>query len=145
MQQICRICMSSSLTLMDIFAQRICETKTDSSLAQKLMECVRCAIKMDDNLPQKIFHFESAFIFKRKCEQSHKILTFRLREREISTLDQPIILWTPAKIKKKSSEKKKEKFLYIDEVTLALRCLHGSCDPIWVCTLIRVSDHNSKS
>lgn len=88
MEEICRICLSSSVTLLDMFAKRKSTFETEPSLAQKIMECVRCDIHENDQLPQKIcisctLNAETAFKFKRTCEQSQLILNSKINSQEI--------------------------------------------------------------
>lgn len=102
MEDICRVCLSSSVTLMDIFAKRTTTFNSEPSLVQKIMDCARCDIQEHDNLPQKIcisciLNAESAFRFKRTCEQSQLILSSKVKEAETSILEKRIKLEIPDK------------------------------------------------
>lgn len=100
MEDICRVCLSNSVTLMDMFAKRTSPFDSEPSLVQKIMECAQCDIQENDNLPQKIcisciLNAESAFKFKRTCEQSQLILLSKVKEAETSILEKRIKLETP--------------------------------------------------
>ncbi|EDW68646.2 zinc finger protein Paris [Drosophila virilis] len=78
---ICRICLNSSVTLVDIFAKRleIHKGKPEPCLADMLNECADCHIKSNDTLPQHIclsciLSAQNAFRFKRMCEESYRQL-----------------------------------------------------------------------
>ncbi|EDW03096.1 zinc finger protein 525 [Drosophila grimshawi] len=76
MEEVCRICTSSSVTLVDIFSQRS-PSEEEPCLADMLNECANCHIRRDDPLPQQIclsciLAAQNAFRFKRRCEQSHQ-------------------------------------------------------------------------
>lgn len=88
MESICRICFSTS-ALVDIFPNKTSFFKTDTLLVQKIMEFADCDIKENDNLSQKIcikciMNAETAFKFKRMCEQSQLILNLKIKEQETS-------------------------------------------------------------
>ncbi|XP_060651566.1 zinc finger protein 570-like [Drosophila nasuta] len=73
----CRVCMSSVVTLMELFVEPILMLSKEPSLAEMLTECVGCEVKPDDPLPKMIcltcvIETKNAYRFKRKCEQSHK-------------------------------------------------------------------------
>ncbi|XP_034482095.1 zinc finger protein 436-like [Drosophila innubila] len=86
MEQICRVCLCESVTLVDIFAQM--HNEEEISLAEMLNECAECKIKIDDELPKMIcmecsLDAERAFKFKRRYEQSYKLLTLKVEKREL--------------------------------------------------------------
>ncbi|EDW69549.2 zinc finger protein Paris [Drosophila virilis] len=90
MEQVCRICMSSCVTLVEIFAERQ-QPEEEPSLAEMLNECVDCEVNPDDPLPKQIclscvLDAQNAFKFKRTCEQSHQQFC-RLLHREGSQAD----------------------------------------------------------
>ncbi|KAH8302806.1 hypothetical protein KR044_010839 [Drosophila immigrans] len=75
-KSVCRVCMSSCVTLMELFAETSALTK-EPSLADMLSECVDCEVQLDDPLPNMIcltcvIETKNAYRFKMKCEQSHK-------------------------------------------------------------------------
>lgn len=79
---------------MDMFAKRTTESETEPSLAQKIMECVRCDIHENDHMPQKIcisciLNAETAFKFKRTCEQSQQILSSKIKTQEMTIKLEP--------------------------------------------------------
>lgn len=90
MEAICRICFSTS-ALVDIFPNKMSFFKTDALLVQKIMEFVKCDIRENDNQSQKIcikciVNAETAFKFKRMCEQTQLILNSKIKENETSIL-----------------------------------------------------------
>ncbi|KAH8377156.1 hypothetical protein KR093_003718, partial [Drosophila rubida] len=95
MEQVCRACMTNSVALLDIFADQ-----REPSLAEMLKECVACEIKLDDELPKKIClscicDLQTSFVFKRKCEATHEVLSTRLQENKLEVdCDVPIKLET---------------------------------------------------
>ncbi|EDV99118.1 zinc finger protein 691 [Drosophila grimshawi] len=83
MEEVCRACMTSTVALLNIFADQ-----QHPSLADMLNECVACAIKLEDELPKKIClacicDVKAAFEFKRRCEKSHQVLSSQLRKGEM--------------------------------------------------------------
>jgi len=69
--------MDSSVTLVDIFAERLQPSKKDPSLAEMLNEF--CEVKPKDLLPQTIclscvLAAQNAYRFKRTCEESNRQL-----------------------------------------------------------------------
>lgn len=116
MEDICRICLSSS-ALLDIFPKKAIAFETGPSLAQKIMECVQYDIQENDSLPQKIcikciLNAESAFQFKRTCEQTQLVLRLKNMKEESYILDKKINLEStkstshvePEKLQEKKSE-----------------------------------------
>ncbi|XP_062120735.1 zinc finger protein 771 [Drosophila sulfurigaster albostrigata] len=96
MEQVCRTCLTSSVALLDIFADQ-----REPSLAAMLNECVACEIKLDDELPKKIClscicDVQTAFGFKRKCEASHEMLSAKLNENRIEVECDIPIKWEAA-------------------------------------------------
>lgn len=94
MEALCRICFSTS-ALVDIFPNKMSFFKTDALLVQQIMEFVKCDIKENDNQSQKIcikciMNAETAFKFKRMCEQTQLILNSKIKENETSILAQTI-------------------------------------------------------
>ncbi|KAM8708527.1 hypothetical protein ACLKA7_015496 [Drosophila subpalustris] len=86
MEQICRVCLGSRDTLVDIFAER--QNEEEVSLAEMLNECADCKVKIDDKLPKMIctactLDAHRAFKFKRRYEQSYKLLTLKVEKREL--------------------------------------------------------------
>lgn len=80
---------------MNLFPQKPAFFQSDATLAEKIMECVRCDIQENDNLPQKIcikciLDAETAFQFKRTCEQSLLILNTKVKVEETFNLDETI-------------------------------------------------------
>lgn len=76
MENVCRVCTNSTVTLVDIFTQRE-QTDEELCLAEILNECVHCNVRADDSLPKLIclsciLDAQNAFHFKRRCEQSHQ-------------------------------------------------------------------------
>lgn len=85
MEQACRVCMSNSVTLVDIFTKPPV-MKREPSLADMLNSFI-CAwkVKPDDPLPKKIcltcvIEAKNAFKFKAKCERSQKLFWEMLAE-----------------------------------------------------------------
>lgn len=77
MDRLCRVCMDSSVTLVDIFAERQQLSKKDPSLAEMLNEF--CEVKQKDMLPQNIclscvLATQNAYKFKRTCEETQRQL-----------------------------------------------------------------------
>nr|XP_002048361.3 uncharacterized zinc finger protein CG2678 [Drosophila virilis] len=84
--EICRACMSDSVTLVDIFCDRPLPDY-EYSLAEMLNELVDFKVKRDDKLPQKIcvscgLNAQIAFRFRRRFEQSHRLLCMKAMEDE---------------------------------------------------------------
>ncbi|XP_032599394.1 uncharacterized zinc finger protein CG2678 [Drosophila grimshawi] len=76
--EICRVCMSSSVRLVDIFLDRPLPDD-QYSLADILNELVDFKVKRDDNLPKKIciscgLNAQIAFTFLRRFQQSYQLL-----------------------------------------------------------------------
>ncbi|KAH8419029.1 hypothetical protein KR222_000992 [Zaprionus bogoriensis] len=85
MEQLCRVCMDSSVTLVDIFAERQQASQEDPSLAEMLNEF--CEVKPTDSLPQHIclscvLAAQNAYKFKRTCEESNRQLLRLLAAKE---------------------------------------------------------------
>lgn len=86
MEQVCRICMSSSVTLVDIFVE--CQQHSNEpSLAEIINECADCEVKQDDALPKMIclscvLDAQNAFRFKKRCEESHQQLWRMLNDKQ---------------------------------------------------------------
>ncbi|KRF85665.1 oocyte zinc finger protein XlCOF28 [Drosophila virilis] len=82
--EVCRACMTSSVALVDIFADQ-----RQPSLADMLNECVASIIvQRNDELPQKIClscicDLQTAFDFQRRCEQSHQKLREMVNKRKM--------------------------------------------------------------
>ncbi|XP_060647398.1 zinc finger protein 569-like [Drosophila nasuta] len=77
MDRICRVCMDSSVTLVDIFAQRQQPSQKEPDLAEMLN--VFCTVKPNDLLPQQIclscvLATQNAYKFKCTCEESNRQL-----------------------------------------------------------------------
>ncbi|KAH8359610.1 hypothetical protein KR093_007805 [Drosophila rubida] len=92
MERLCRVCMDSSVTLVDIFAKRQQPSKKDPNLAEMLNEF--CTVKPDDLLPQQIclscvLATQNAYKFKCTCEESNrqllKLLSMKKQEQHKST------------------------------------------------------------
>ncbi|KAL7734829.1 hypothetical protein ACLKA6_011110 [Drosophila palustris] len=86
MKPVCRVCMSSSVTLVELFSEKS-QGKEKPSLVEMLTECVNCEVKRDDPLPKKIclscvISTQNAFTFKRKCEASHQHFWRMLNEEQ---------------------------------------------------------------
>ncbi|EDV92913.1 zinc finger protein 180 [Drosophila grimshawi] len=84
MDKLCRVCMDSSVTLVDIFAERQQQSKKDPSLAEMLNDF--CEVKPKDLLPQHIclscvLATQNAYKFKRTCEESQRRLTQLLEKK----------------------------------------------------------------
>lgn len=85
MEQACRVCMSNSVTLVDIFTKPPV-MKREPSLADMLNSFISaCKVKPDDPLPKKIcltcvIEAKNAFKFKAKCERSQKLFWEMLAE-----------------------------------------------------------------
>lgn len=82
---------------MNLFPKKPAFFPSDATLAEKIMECVRCDIQENDNLPQKIcikciLDAETAFQFKRTCEQSLLILNTKVKQEKVYELDETIVL-----------------------------------------------------
>ncbi|KAH8372193.1 hypothetical protein KR093_010543, partial [Drosophila rubida] len=80
MEQICRVCLTNSGALVDIFGEQ--QPEEEISLADMLNECIECKIREDDELTKMIclacyLDAQIAFKFKRKCDQSYKLLTMK--------------------------------------------------------------------
>lgn len=111
MEDICRICLSNS-ALLNIFPRKGTAFETGPSLVQKIMECVQYEIQENDNLPQQIcikciLNAESAFQFKRTCEQTQLVLGSKNMKKESFILEKTVKLETnlePEKLQKKESE-----------------------------------------
>lgn len=94
MEETCRVCMSNSVTLVDIFTKPHL-AKGEPSLAYMLNACIKCEVKPDDPLPKKIcltcaIEAKNAFQFKTKCERSYNLFCEMLsEERAISTMFEP--------------------------------------------------------
>ncbi|XP_030561878.1 zinc finger protein 583-like [Drosophila novamexicana] len=76
MDQVCRVCTSSAVTLVDIFAKRD-QSEEEPCLAEMLNECINCLVRRDDPFPKQIclscvLAAQNAYRFKKRCEQSHK-------------------------------------------------------------------------
>lgn len=85
MEQLCRVCMDSSVTLVDIFAERLQPSNKEPSLAEMLNEF--CEVKPKDMLPQHIclscvLAAQNAYRFKRTCEESNRKLLKLLATKE---------------------------------------------------------------
>lgn len=85
MEQLCRVCMDSSVTLVDIFAERQQPSNKEPSLADMLNEF--CEVKPKDLLPQHIclscvLAAQNAYRFKRTCEESNRQLLRLLATKE---------------------------------------------------------------
>lgn len=75
MEHVCRACMANSEELLDIFLDQ-----RKPSLLEILLECIDSEINADDGLPKNlcpscISDAEAAFAFKRRYENSRKVLT----------------------------------------------------------------------
>lgn len=86
MERICRVCLNNSDTLVEIFNEG--QNDEEISLAEMLNECAECKIKIDDELPKMIcltcsLDAQRAFKFKRRYEQSYKLLTLKVEKREL--------------------------------------------------------------
>ncbi|XP_064541122.1 zinc finger protein 271-like [Drosophila montana] len=73
MEEVCRICTSNCVSLVNIFDQ----LEQDPPLVDMLNECGNCKISPNDPLPQNIclaciLDAQNAFQFKRRCEQSQQ-------------------------------------------------------------------------
>ncbi|EDW70475.1 zinc finger protein ZFP2 [Drosophila virilis] len=73
MEEVCRICRSNCVTLVNIFDQ----LEQDPPLVDMLKECGNCKIYPNDPLPQNIclaciLDAQNAFQFKRRCEHSQQ-------------------------------------------------------------------------
>lgn len=94
MEQTCRVCMSNSVTLVDIFTKPH-PTKKEPSLVHMLNACIECEVKPDDPFPKKIcltcvIEAKNAFKFKTKCERSHNLFCEMLsEEKAISEILEP--------------------------------------------------------
>ncbi|ALC44040.1 CG4318 [Drosophila busckii] len=81
-QDICRVCLSSTVTLVDIFTKRQQLGNNSGAiptLAHMITECANCKVELDDALPQQIclgcvLSAQNAFQFKRLCERSYQQL-----------------------------------------------------------------------
>lgn len=87
MEHICRICLADSDALMSIFEQ--VEQPGVPSLADMVSQCVDCPVKNDDNLPNMICagctqDAQTAYKFKRRCEQSYTLLTMKAERKEMN-------------------------------------------------------------
>ncbi|XP_064545098.1 zinc finger protein 431-like [Drosophila montana] len=87
MDQICRICLSGSASLMEIFGERE-QSEDEPSLADILNECADCRVKSDDTFPKMIClpctaDAQTAFKFKRRCEHSYKLLSLKVEKRAV--------------------------------------------------------------
>ncbi|XP_064540527.1 zinc finger protein 84-like [Drosophila montana] len=87
--EVCRACMTSSVALVDIFADQ-----RQPSLADMLNDCVASiSVQRNDELPQKmclscICDLQTAFAFQRRCEESHQKLRDNLnKNRMVSTIN----------------------------------------------------------
>ncbi|KAH8261224.1 hypothetical protein KR044_005635, partial [Drosophila immigrans] len=90
MAQICRVCLTSSDALVDIFGEQQPEEEA-TSLADMLNECIEFKIRIEDKFPKMIclacyLDAQIAFKFKRKCDQSYKVLTIK-EEQKLFTID----------------------------------------------------------
>ncbi|KAH8398866.1 hypothetical protein KR222_009350, partial [Zaprionus bogoriensis] len=94
MEPTCRVCMSSSVTLLDIFAKPH-QAKGEPTLAAMLSACVACEVKPEDPLPKQIcltcsIETKNAFRFKSKCERSYKLFWELIAEEQaISEMFEP--------------------------------------------------------
>lgn len=89
MEPVCRVCLCSSDTLLEIFGER--QNAEETSLADMMNECAECKVKIDDNLSKMIclacsLDAQAAFKFKRKYEQSYKLLTLK-EEKKVFEMD----------------------------------------------------------
>ncbi|XP_034474620.1 zinc finger protein 501-like [Drosophila innubila] len=87
MENVCRVCISSAGTLVNIFGQRELTDERELCLAEILNEFVDCNVRSDDSLPQQIclscvLDAKNAIHFKRRCEQSHQHFCALLREKD---------------------------------------------------------------
>ncbi|XP_030556331.1 zinc finger protein 267-like isoform X1 [Drosophila novamexicana] len=96
MDQLCRVCMDSSVTLVDIFAERQQQSNKDPSLAEMLNEF--CEVKHQDLLPQHIclscvLAAQNAYKFKRTCEESNRKLLqlLHIKEKEKAKCALPFV------------------------------------------------------
>lgn len=112
MGSMCRVCMSSFVTLVEIFSKQS-QSSDEPSLVEMLTECVDCEVKEDDPLPNQIcltcvIDAKNAFRFKRKCEQSYKTLWKVLNEGkdDCQTPDLCIVKIEEPEIADKSEEPK---------------------------------------
>ncbi|XP_030240337.1 zinc finger protein 583-like isoform X2 [Drosophila navojoa] len=85
MDEVCRVCTSSAVTLVDIFAKRDQSDESEPCLAEMLNECVDCLVRRDDPFPKQIclscvLETQNAYRFKRRCEQSYQHFCQLLRE-----------------------------------------------------------------
>ncbi|KAH8408053.1 hypothetical protein KR222_002618, partial [Zaprionus bogoriensis] len=85
-QEICRICMSSTVTLMDIFAKRQLP-ENEISLAEKIMACVPCDLQPNDDLPHKIciaciLNAEVAYAFVQIAKKSNFMLNLHVKNND---------------------------------------------------------------
>ncbi|XP_017859694.1 PREDICTED: zinc finger protein 501-like isoform X2 [Drosophila arizonae] len=85
MDEVCRVCTSSAVTLVDIFAKRDQSDESEPCLAEMLNECVDCLVRRDDPFPKQIclscvLAAQNAYRFKRRCEQSYQHFCQLLRE-----------------------------------------------------------------
>ncbi|XP_062132508.1 zinc finger protein kipf-like [Drosophila sulfurigaster albostrigata] len=85
MEKVCRICLSNSDGMVDIFGEE--QPEEEISLADMLNECIECKIRVDDNFPKLIcwtcyLDAQTAYKFKRKCDQSYKLLTLKQEEQQ---------------------------------------------------------------
>lgn len=74
MENVCRVCCSPDANLADIYNQ---SNSTEPSVADMLLECVDCSLRVDDPFPKKIcagcvISTQVAFKFKQQYERSHK-------------------------------------------------------------------------
>ncbi|XP_023170624.2 zinc finger protein 425-like [Drosophila hydei] len=90
---VCRACMSSSHTLVDIFCDRPL-ADYEFSLAEMLNELVDFKVDRDDKLPQRIcvtcgLNAQIAFKFKRRFQLSHQLLCMKVMEKpeDVAVLD----------------------------------------------------------
>ncbi|XP_034104794.1 zinc finger protein 771-like [Drosophila albomicans] len=86
MEKVCRVCLNNSDGMVDIFGEEQPEEE-EISLADMLNECIDCKIRVDDNFPKWIcwtcyLDAQIAFKFKRKCDQSYKLLTLKQEEQQ---------------------------------------------------------------
>ncbi|KAH8365706.1 hypothetical protein KR093_003641 [Drosophila rubida] len=88
--EICRICLNSTVTLVDIFAKReqTDHLNPEPCLADMLNEIAVCCVERDDAFPQHIclscvLSAQNAWRFKRKCEDGYKqLLTIKEQQEQ---------------------------------------------------------------
>ncbi|KAH8302171.1 hypothetical protein KR044_003672 [Drosophila immigrans] len=106
-QEICRVCLNSTVTLVDIFAKReqIDQHNPEPCLADMLNEIAVCHVNLDDTFPQHIclscvLSAQNAWRFKRRCEASYR----QLQEHQLQWQQEQLLAAKKEDIKCEESE-----------------------------------------